>query len=497
MLPIKTLALRWGWIPLLLIPLIIVGSYELAIHFPIHHKQHTSHLSEISFPNATVLTAQRTFPGFSIWQPTELDELNLSESCQTALTRKILCEDTVQGYDGPAWRGSIEDKELYDEVCDASCGASLRSYYQDVSQACAGYNMTGAPPTMDGGYMWEAWNETCYIEPQSGRYCNEIIDGFTEVEDIYHMPHNELCSYCYTKFYQMLQASQYSAFDATHDPYSIEHINKHCKLHIPTEAPPPLIPSKAPEEPFCLSNVYHTTEEGDTCTSISKTYNVSSYALFEANKENIYGPCQNTNAIPPGRKFCIPLLCDIYEIQPDDLCITIQYSQNIRGYGVSLRTYNAWINPSCSTLQAVAQNTGSIVCVSPQGGRSTDVSRLPRTRGGNVVPYPATGNTVDAKFPPQGTKLAQGTTRNCGKWHRVEENDSCATICMREKIDVALLVATNPSLERGSCSAGLVVGTTLCVGPSGTWGSEMDDYYENELDDYFKDLEEGWLPASI
>lgn len=172
MLSIKTLALRWCWIPLLLIPLIIVGSYELAIHFPIHHKQHTSHLSQISFPNTTVPTAQRIFPGFSIWQPTELDGLNFPESCQTALTRKILCEDTVQGYDGPAWRGSIEDKKLYDEVCDASCGASLRSYYQDVSQACAGYNITGAPLTMDGGYMWEAWNETCYIEPQSGRYCN-------------------------------------------------------------------------------------------------------------------------------------------------------------------------------------------------------------------------------------------------------------------------------------------------------------------------------------
>ncbi|KAG9612301.1 hypothetical protein KCU77_g1765, partial [Aureobasidium melanogenum] len=186
---------------------------------------------------------------------------------------------------------------------------------------------------MDGGYMWEAWNETCYIEPQSGRYCNEIIDGFTEVEDIYHMPQDELCSYCYTKFWQMLQASQYSAFDATHDPYSIEHINKHCKLHILTEAPPPVIPPKAPEEPFCLSNVYHTTQEGDTCTSLSKTYNVSSYALFEANKENIYGPCQDANAIPAGRKFCIPLPCDIYEIQPDDLCITIQYSQKIRGRG--------------------------------------------------------------------------------------------------------------------------------------------------------------------
>lgn len=173
MLLTRTLALRWGWIPLLVIPLIIVGSYELAIHFPIH-KHRTSHLSNTLFPNATDLSIQRTFPGFTIYKSPDLDELNLPDTCQTALTRKILCNDTVQGYDGPAWRGVIEDKKSYDEVCDASCGASLRSYYQDVWQACAGYNITGTPPTMYAGYMWEAWNETCYIEPQSGRYCNGI-----------------------------------------------------------------------------------------------------------------------------------------------------------------------------------------------------------------------------------------------------------------------------------------------------------------------------------
>lgn len=301
---------------------------------------------------------------------------------------------------------------------------------------------------------------------------------------------DELCSYCYTKFWQLLQASQYSAFDVTHDPYSIKHINKHCKLDIPTAAPPPLIPQSAPEEPFCLSNIYHTTQEGDTCSSVAKTYNVSSYALFSANKQNIYGPC----LIPPDRRLCIPLPCDVYEVQTDDLCITIQASQHIRGHGVSLRTYNAWLDPSCSKLHTVTQNTGNVVCISPQGGRSTNVSRLHRTRGGNVQPRPSTGNTVDAKFPPQGTKLAPNTARNCGKWHRVEEKDSCAIICMKEKIDVASLIAANPSLDRGNCSAGLVVGTTLYVGPSGTWRSEMDEYYENDLDDHFKDLE-GWLPT--
>ncbi|KAH0386232.1 hypothetical protein KCU92_g2809, partial [Aureobasidium melanogenum] len=369
MLPIKTLALRWGWIPLLVIPAIVVTSYELAIHFPIH-KHHEPLLSNTLFPNATDLSIQRTFPGFTIYKPSDLDELNLPDNCQSALTQKILCEDTVQEYDQPTWRGSIEDKELYDEVCDASCGDSLRSYFEDVSEACAGYNITGAPPTMYGGYMWEAWNETCYIEPQSGRYCNEIIDGFTEVEDVYDMPHNELCSYCNTKVYQMRQASQYSAYDAIHDPDRIEHINKHCNLHIPTGVPPPLIPQKAPEEPFCLSGIYHTIQEGDTCASIAKTYGVASYALLNGNRDRI----SRCDIMPLGSKLCIPPTCDIYVLQSEDICLSIEIEQGIR-WPLNLQTYNPWIDWYCSNLDFFRNFDGGILCVSPQGGKATGISK--------------------------------------------------------------------------------------------------------------------------
>ena len=173
MLPIKTLALRWGWIPLLVIPLIIVGSYELAIHFPIHkHHVASSQLGKTLFPKVSNLSDQRIFPGFSPYEFSDLDESGLPHYCQVALVQKIQCEDTVAGYDEPARSGSIEDKELYDQVCDGFCGESLAAYFDIVKNGCRGYNITGAPATMLGGYMWEAWNETCYLEPQTGRYCN-------------------------------------------------------------------------------------------------------------------------------------------------------------------------------------------------------------------------------------------------------------------------------------------------------------------------------------
>jgi hypothetical protein len=138
------------------------------------------------FRGANNYTGERTFSGFSIYEQSWLSELDLPEICQTALSERILCDENVQDFSEPAYRGSIEDNTLYQDVCDASCGASLRAYYENVSRACAGYNVTGAPPTKVGGYLWEGWNETCYTEPSSGRYCNGTVNHYkssTEVTD--------------------------------------------------------------------------------------------------------------------------------------------------------------------------------------------------------------------------------------------------------------------------------------------------------------------------
>lgn len=89
MVLVETLALRWGWIPLLLIYLITVGSYELAIHFPIH-KHHDSHLSVTLFPHAIDLSIERTFPGFTMYEPSDLENLNLPENPNRTYTKDPL-----------------------------------------------------------------------------------------------------------------------------------------------------------------------------------------------------------------------------------------------------------------------------------------------------------------------------------------------------------------------------------------------------------------------
>lgn len=278
----------------------------------------------------------------------------------------------------------------------------------------------------------------------------------------------------------MRQASQYSAYDAIHDPDRIDHINKHCNLHIPNEVPPPLIPQKAPEEPFCPSNIYHTTQEGDTCASIAKIYSVASYALYTGNREKIV----RCDMMQPGQKLCIPLTCDIYELQPEDTCLSIEIEQiGIRPSSVSLRTYNPWINWDCSNLQFSRDFDGGILCISPQGGKATGTSKVLH---GNVIPSRAIGYTEDAHAPPLQANLAVGTNRNCGKWHKVKEEETCAMICIQEQINIDLLVAVNTALDRLDCSAKLVMNTTICVSPRITWEDERvlpDDYWSDSYVD--------------
>lgn len=70
------------------------------------------------------------------------------------------------------YRGSLENATLTDSVCDESCAASLKSWFDNVDSTCAGYNVSGSAATKYGGQVWSGWNETCLRNPTSGEYCN-------------------------------------------------------------------------------------------------------------------------------------------------------------------------------------------------------------------------------------------------------------------------------------------------------------------------------------
>lgn len=61
---------------------------------------------------------------------------------------------------------------MTDLLCDSSCGAILKSWFDNVASNCANQAIGGdTPPTLLGGYIWDGYNQTCLKDPTTGDYC--------------------------------------------------------------------------------------------------------------------------------------------------------------------------------------------------------------------------------------------------------------------------------------------------------------------------------------
>ncbi|KAF4234129.1 hypothetical protein CNMCM6805_008835 [Aspergillus fumigatiaffinis] len=412
-------------------------------------------------------TGQKKFPGFTIYEPDDLPS-SFSAECVSALTATIDCVDHVFSFYETAYHGALGDDSLTEAVCDQNCGNSLAAWFNNVQKNCPGYKLFNGPVDRFGGNMWAGWNETCYKDPTTGQYCNDIIENFTMVATVEDMPHDELCSYCYVTKLKMMQSSQYSYYNELFQN-NLETVTSKCGISANTTIPPPLSIVEPEEEPLCLSdNIYHT-KEGDTCTSIALDYSVSSAALYMGNQDLI----RNCQRVAVGQKLCLPLSCEhTYVLQPNDTCRSIEQVNAQIMFDSStktitpLRQLNPWIDAYCTNLQNTAWAYGSVLCLSPQLGAFNNTDPVITSRN----PYAQnTGYGSYLVDPPANTTVATGTTLRCGRWHVAAENESCAGICMQDGITSSLFLAVNPSLNLAACTEGLVPGVAYCTGPMAGW----------------------------
>lgn len=117
------------------------------------------------------ITGQRNFTGFTIFDREGLSSA-FRDSCVTALTATIKCDEEVFSFWKVSYHGGVRYGSETDVVCDAGCGASLANWFHNVEKACDGYTMFNRPLTLFGGNMWAGWNETCLKDPTTGFYCN-------------------------------------------------------------------------------------------------------------------------------------------------------------------------------------------------------------------------------------------------------------------------------------------------------------------------------------
>ncbi|RPA79578.1 pectin lyase-like protein [Ascobolus immersus RN42] len=403
----------------------------------------------------------RNFTGFQLYEMDSFEGEGLSNTCKTALLQTIKCDGYMIGFQDPGYRGSLDNAEQTASVCDTGCGASLKSWYDNVASNCRGHTVRDAVPTKQGGTIWAGYNETCFKDA-TGRYCNDIIDEFTLVDNIKAMPKSELCSFCNVQKLKMMQSSRYSYYDNFYKQ-ELEYIYANCPgTSGPTDLHPPLINTEPEVEPFCLSGEYYTTVTGDTCDSVASTHQVASASLFTGNSESYpFINCAAANTLKPGLDLCLPLTCTTYSIVANDTCISIERSQGLRPG--DLRKYNPWIDFDCVTLHDTIPAYGRVLCISPQGGAYDPVGESP---GPITPPTTDDGYTRQKIPPPANSTVAPGTTMLCGKWHTMVAGESCASICSRNIITSSLFLASNPSLTEGAgCTGTLVVGHTYCVGP--------------------------------
>ncbi|KAF3492429.1 LysM domain-containing protein [Arthroderma uncinatum] len=418
----------------------------------------SSILAWVRDKNTTVI-GERDFPGFQLYdgKPPE----GLTPTCTNAVAQRIVCHPLLLEWQSPSYHGILESKEITDSVCDKGCGESLKSWYDTVSLACLGQRITGAPPTILGGYIYQGYNETCLLDKDSGKYCNDVISEFTEVTDAYDMPTNELCSYCYITRLTMMQSSSYSVYNKIFQE-SLEEAQSRCDFTGPIDIPPPPVLEKPDPPPMCLSGNKHLIRKWDSCDSIATKNSVASAAIFTLNSDVFFG-C-DVLSLSIGKELCLPLNCSsTYDLAGNDTCESIEDANNLRRG--KLRAFNPWISFGCTNLQVSSAVYGSVLCLAPQAGIYTPTVGLP----GASPTSPNDGYSKVSIPPPANSTVAEGTTLNCGKWHIVTEEDTCPRVCGEASIPSNLFLTVDPSLSKAECDRELIVGVVYCVAPTYGW----------------------------
>ncbi|KAF4445520.1 hypothetical protein F53441_10740 [Fusarium austroafricanum] len=127
------------------------------------------------------------------------------DACIEALTADLKCDRYVTELGETGWQGMIEDDEDYtltDSICSKICHESLHQWSSKVQKNCK-ERIRQVETMLDG------WRQLC-DKDIAGRYCNEVIDGFPEVEDGEDWPLKYLCEPCYVRRLWMFDLSKYS-----------------------------------------------------------------------------------------------------------------------------------------------------------------------------------------------------------------------------------------------------------------------------------------------
>ncbi|KAG5654983.1 hypothetical protein KAF25_011014 [Fusarium avenaceum] len=330
------------------------------------------------------VAGKRAFPGFLIHRPDDVIEFGIPESCQTALTQRVLCDWDVSDFTQPKYRESLESKSKTDLICDTGYRESLRSWFNTVELACRGYTLGGAVPMLWAGYMWAGYNETC-LKDSSGKYCNDVISKFISVSDYTKMPREEMCSTCYVKRLAMMQASPYSIYDDYYER-QFQYICTKFGLKGNTTVPNSLTPELEDISLDCGT---------DECAAYHQL-------LFIVNQYRLPN-CSADAVIGPGTKLCMPAKCDrVHQLRTEEDCHLLESNTTNKLLEGDVQLYNKpVVGYNCINLQDFTAAYGNIIYFGPEFEQNNTSSNSTDT----TTPQPFNPYTYDKIAPPTGAKV--------------------------------------------------------------------------------------------
>lgn len=126
------------------------------------NKYMSSILAWIRGPDGQI--GQRNFTGFRVYASDDDLLSGLRTPYVIALTQNIACNIWLSLFRRRPVHGFLYNETLTNSICDPSCGISLRRWFDGVTTSCAEQNVTEAVPTKVGGYIYQGYNETCFLD---------------------------------------------------------------------------------------------------------------------------------------------------------------------------------------------------------------------------------------------------------------------------------------------------------------------------------------------
>ncbi|KAL3462193.1 hypothetical protein BJX64DRAFT_288526 [Aspergillus heterothallicus] len=214
----------------------------------------------------------------TIYESGSLDGASLPPACVEAMVADVACYPSLGS---AVLQTSAWSLTALAQICTDECTESLSTYIASVDDVCGTdnvYNISGTIQMADSAAKELLWKQTttCLKDPDSGEYCNTILQHPTNNTD-------STCQYCALSYLTTVTNSVWGQQIAS--PDDVASLISSCSAsgysvtYTPTTTSVIATETGAAALSRCNATdpdaTIYTTDDSDTCFSISRAFNVS------------------------------------------------------------------------------------------------------------------------------------------------------------------------------------------------------------------------------